>query len=142
MRSVLSVSLLLLLAACGVETTQTPPAAQTVAPEATAEPLAQTTKQPAESILPDAGLLENHTPRAVQTALGEPSLVRRDDTVQVMLFERPSCVLEVIFYEKDPNDHFKVTDINARSVRGMTLDRDKCLAAILGNGVSLDLPSP
>ena len=137
MRSALSLSLLILLSAC-MGGTEEPPQIQTSAIEE-AEP---TIVQPEpEIILPDAQILQGHTPKDIQTALGEPTLVRRDGNVQVMLFERTACVLEVIFYEKSADDYFRATDINARSVRGETFEADNCLAIILGSGVSLDLPS-
>ncbi|MCK0070263.1 MULTISPECIES: hypothetical protein [Kordiimonas] len=137
MRSVLSLSLLILLSAC-MGGTEEPPQVQT---PVVAEP-EPTPVENIEVVLPDAQLIQGHTPRDVQAALGEPSLVRRDGNVQVMLFEQPSCVLEVIFFEKNADDHFRATDINARSLRGETLEADACLASLLGDGVSLDLPSP
>ena len=92
-----------MISACATPTapvTQAPAPAVAAAPvevEAPApEPVAPALAAP-EPIAVDMARIENQTPTEVIGYLGTPSLVRRDDTVQVMIFETNTCVVEVIF---------------------------------------------
>lgn len=127
----------ILLAACGG--TQEPAATQTpaevVAPAEEAAPLVE---QPAPPEPPNPARLTGLNPKEVQALIGEPSLVRRDANVQVMLFENHDCVFEVIFYEPSENEHFEAKETNARTRRGTDIDRTECLVKVLPNGLWLD----
>ncbi|NVJ98942.1 MAG: hypothetical protein HWE25_12370 [Alphaproteobacteria bacterium] len=73
-------------------------------------------------------------PKAVIDLMGEPSLMRRDGTVQVMLFETTSCVFEVVFMEPHADAHFAATHLAARTRTGADTDLQACLASILPDG--------
>ncbi len=132
----LSVTLGLLLAACAAPTEPVPPVA-----EATPPPEVETTQSaqipepdalfptPAEPepIAVDMARLDGQAPTGVVAYLGTPSLVRRDDSVQVMIFEASSCVVEVIFYEPANGDHFRAHRVNARSRTGQDVDTENCI---------------
>lgn len=122
--------LLGLLAACGPET----PAPEVKAPAPVIEPAPQPLAEihPRDPATPDR--LMGQSPRAVQDLMGPPSLVRRDDTVQVMLFENAACVLEVVFFEPDVDAHFEARHIAARTPGGVKVETDECLAAHLPGG--------
>ncbi len=139
MRKLFSFSVIALLAACTGNDAPPPQVATAPIPEETVQ---TPQEEPAPIVLPNTELLIGHTPRTVQSQLGEPNLVRRDGNVQIMLYEASSCVFEVIFYEKNPDEHFRATDINARTAKGYDVDRDECLATVLGTGVTLDLTTP
>lgn len=83
---------------------------------------------------PEPARLEGLNPIEVQALMGEPSLVRRDAHVQVMLFEAQACVFEVIFYEPSPDAHFRVDTLNARDRRGLDTDLQTCLMQVLPDG--------
>lgn len=78
------------------------------------------------------------SPKEVQSLMGAPSLVRRDNSVQVMLYESPGCVFEVFFFEPDLNAHFRAADMNARTRAGVSMDLQTCLAILLPNGYLVD----
>ncbi|TNE67963.1 MAG: hypothetical protein EP335_00395 [Alphaproteobacteria bacterium] len=132
-RSGLFSVLFLGLAACGPtgspapETTVSAPEAPAMAPDGA---VAETT--PPEPLL--AASLTGLNPRQVQEKMGEPTLVRRDGHVQVMLFEKADCVLEVVFYEPATDAWFEARTINARTAKGMAADADTCLARQLPSG--------
>ena len=120
----------ILLAACGPVATP-PPAAQAPAPET----LTSTTVQVVEPVgLPDPARLMGLNPREVQALVGAPTLVRRDDKVQVMLFENGTCVLEIVYFEPDSDSYFEARHISARTSRGADTDTATCLAALLPHG--------
>jgi len=125
----LSVSIFLGLAACAPESAPPP---QATAPAPAQMPAAEAPAPKPEP--PNPERLSGLTPREVQALVGEPSLVRREDTVQVMLFEKPSCVLEVVFYEGHPDDYFRAKSISARTRQGEAVDASTCLAAVLPGG--------
>ncbi|GHF14907.1 hypothetical protein GCM10017044_06290 [Kordiimonas sediminis] len=77
--------------------------------------------------LADPGELQGKTPAQVQTIMGEPDLVRRDGSMQVMLFETNQCVLDVVFYESSVGEHFRASAISARSRDGKDVDAVQCL---------------
>ncbi len=128
----LSLTLGLVVAACAA------PGAETPAPTVVAAPTAQAAVQP-EAVEPDVQpaapeplavdmtRIENQTPMSVVAYLGTPTLVRRDDMVQVMIFETGTCVVEIIFYEPDNGDHFRAHRINARSTSGQDVDTENCV---------------
>lgn len=108
--------------------TETPTPAQQapVQAEAAPTPEAPATIEP-DPIVVDLTRLENQTPTEVIGYLGTPSLVRRDDTVQVMIFETGTCVVEIIFYEPVNGDHFRSRRINTRSPSGQDVDTENCV---------------
>ncbi|MFC3052033.1 hypothetical protein [Kordiimonas pumila] len=119
------------LSACSATTspppaTQQPPAAPVVTPKPTkvAPPVTPQT---------NALSLKGLNPREVQDIAGEPSLVRRDNNVQVMLYETNSCVLEIVFYEPAPEAHFEAKHVNARTRSGESTNADKCFALVLAS---------
>lgn len=89
---------------------------------------------------PDPARLDGLNPAEVQGLLGEPTLVRRDNNVQIMLFENGDCVFEVIFYEPTTEDHFHARAMNARSRSGLDVDLGECLMKVLPDGKWLDQP--
>jgi len=94
-----------------------------------------------EIVLPPAAEPERLTglsPKDVQGLMGEPSLVRRDNSVQVMMFETPNCVFEIIFFEPHEDAHFSATDMYARTRKGTNMDLQTCLTMILPNGYNND----
>ncbi len=127
---------LALLAACGGTTTEpavTQVPAETIEPEIAPTEVEQPAPPP-----PSAERLQGLNPGEVQALIGAPSLVRRDANVQAMLFENSECVFEVIFYEPSEDDHFAVTETNARTLQGTDVDRSECLQKILPNSQWLD----
>ncbi len=128
--NVLSFGLLsVALSACG----PTPePEVQVPAPVAEEAPIAEAPVAKPEP--PKVERLMGLNPREVQALMGEPGLVRRDNDVQVMLFEGPSCVLEVVFYEPDPGEYFQAKYMAARTRTGVETDTDSCLALLLPEG--------
>ena len=119
-----------LLAACGPTT----PAPEVTAPAPVIDPAPQPLAEihPREPANPER--LMGQSPKAVQDLMGAPSLVRRDDTVQVMLFENTACVLEVAFFEPATDAHFEARHIAARTPGGVKVGTDECLAAHLPGG--------
>jgi len=122
-----------MISACATPTapvTQAPAPAVAAAPvevEAPApEPVAPALAAP-EPIAVDMARIENQTPTEVIGYLGTPSLVRRDDTVQVMIFETNTCVVEVIFFEPASGDHFRAHRVNTRSPTGQDVDTENCV---------------
>jgi len=124
-----SLALGFVLAACATPTAETP------APVIVAVPMVQQPVQQEPETLPaaseplvvDMARIENQTPTNVIEYLGTPSLVRRDDTVQVMIFETGTCVVEVIFFEPENGDHFRAHRVNARSTSGQDVDTENCV---------------
>lgn len=122
-----------MLAACG-PTNVEPPQAQAPAPmvEAT-EPNPAEVAQPAPPP-PEPERLQGLNPQQVITLMGEPSLVRRDGAVQVMLFENQTCVFEVVFREPSQHEYFQAHHIAARTLAGEATDTQACLMKVLPSG--------
>jgi len=134
----------LLLAACmGAEAPAPAPAtisepeaeAPAAAPIETAPVVLETPALP----MPEPMRLPGLNPKEVQALMGEPSFVRRDANVQIMLFETHACVFEIIFYEPNPDAHFHADHLNARSPGGADIDLQTCLIEVLPNGQWLDM---
>ncbi len=122
-----------MLAAC-VPTDVEPPQAQAPAPVVEAEqPAALEAAQPAPPP-PEPERLQGLNPQQVITLMGEPSLVRRDGSVQVMLFENETCVFEVVFREPSQHEYFQAHHIAARTLDGHGTDTQACLMKVLPNG--------
>lgn len=132
-QSILALILAVVLTAC-TTTPVTPPAAPEPAPVVEPEPQppvgtgpdASTTLE-AAPIIVDISQIQNATPAEVLSYMGTPSLVRRDENVQVMIFETATCVVEVIFYEPDNGDHFRSEWVTARSRGGQDTDTEPCM---------------
>ncbi len=128
----LPLTLGLLVAACAAPPA---PVTEVPAPVVVAAAPAQETVQPKPEVRPvvpaplavDMTRIENQTPTNVIAYLGTPSLVRRDDTVQVMIFETGTCVVEVIFFEPENGDHFRAHRVNTRSTSGQDVDTENCV---------------
>lgn len=122
----------LLLSACG--STTEPPAPAVSTPPPVAE-VPATTAEPevAEVFKPDLEQIREATPAEVQTYVGAPTLVRRDDTVQVMTFETERCVFQVIFYEPSPGASFRARHISARDRTGQDTAIEPCLSGVMGH---------
>ncbi|MCJ9429789.1 hypothetical protein [Kordiimonas marina] len=127
----LAVSVFLSLAACAPESAPPP---QATAPAPVEMPAAETPAPAPKPEPPNPERLAGLNPKEVQALVGEPTLVRRENTVQVMLFEKPSCVLEVVFYEDHPGDYFRAKNISARTRQGTPVDASACLTDILPGG--------
>lgn len=117
------------LTACG-----TAPAPAPVAPApapAVEETLNASTAPAPEIIEPqplvvDLSNIENATPADVISYMGAPTLVRRDENVQVMIFEAERCVVEVVFYEPDNGEHFRSEWVTARLKSGQEAETIAC----------------
>ena len=131
---------LLLLAACAAPGSIPPPASQPVAVAVAPAPveILPVEEEAAPIKLPEPDRLAGLNPKQVQALVGEPSLVRRDGAVQVMLFESATCVLEIIFYEANPDAHFIASQLNARNRTGTETELQACLVNLLPNGQWLD----
>lgn len=132
MRTVTAIMGASLLAAC--TTAPAPePAQPDPAPEplpvtvpAQSEPVEQAPEPVAAPLIVNLGRLQDQTPADVIDYMGAPTLVRRDENVQVMIFETPRCVVEVVFYEPDNGDHFRAEWLNARLRNGQDTDVEAC----------------
>jgi len=128
-----ALGMLVLVSACGPATTDTP-APEKVAPSPVLEPepvpLAEMHPRPPADPL----RLMGASPGDVQALMGNPALVRRDDMMQVMLFENDGCVLEVVFYEPTLGEYFEARHLAARSRTGDNVDIKACLASLLPGG--------
>lgn len=114
------------LAACSTAPAPTPIAEPAPPPEPVVEtPAIEPAPEP-EPLIVDLGRLQNQTPADVVAYLGAPTLVRRDDNVQIMIFEAERCVVEVIFYEPDNGDYFRAEWLNARLRTGQDTDVETC----------------
>ncbi len=121
----------MMLAACTTQPLMDEPAPAAPVQQASAEPVEAIKPQPVPEPEPqpipvDLSRVENQTPADVLSYLGAPSLVRRDENVQVMIFESPSCVVEVIFFEPENGDHFRAHRVNARTRSGQDTDLEAC----------------
>ncbi|WP_374762999.1 hypothetical protein [Yunchengibacter salinarum] len=122
----------LVLAACGgnlpfgdnAPEKAPPPAEATETAKADIAPTAEVPKAP-RRISPQ--LLHGLTPAEAVGAFGQPDLTRRDDTVQIMLFDHGQCVLELVFYEPEPGAHFRARRLTARDSRGRPYDTGRCI---------------
>lgn len=131
MRSLSLAASALLLSACMGTATQPPQPVATPAPEPETAPVEAETPPPPP---PAPERLDGLTPVEVLALLGEPGLVRRDGKVQVMLFETETCVLELVFVEPTPDQHFQVRHRAARNRQGDDMDQTACLGDILPAG--------
>jgi len=136
---------LLLVAACAAPMQQQPATVQPATEQTPVEPVPAVTapahKPSPPPAAPKPERLSGLNPKQVQALVGEPSLVRRDGTVQIMLFETANCVLEIVFYEANPDAHFIANHLNARNRSGADTDLQACLVNLLPNGQWLDASS-
>ena len=144
MRVFLSSIMFLLLAACAsggtVVPEATPVSTEPVISQVPEEARVETPPVVEEPVrqLPQVAALDGLNPKQVQSMLGEPSFVRRDANVQVMLFETKACVFEIIFFEPALGEHFVAAKINARTRKGAQTDVQQCLGHIVPGGAWLD----
>ncbi len=132
MRPAIAIIFASLLAACTTapapEPTQTAPAPEPVPvtePEQS-QPLEPAPEPEAEPLIVNLERMQDQTPADVIAYMGAPTLVRRDENVQVMIFETPHCVVEVVFYEPENGDHFRAEWLNARLRNGQDTDVEAC----------------
>jgi len=125
----LALALGFVVAACAAPTAETPAPVVVAAPPAPEpiQPEPEVVAAAPEPLVVDMARIENQTPTTVVAYLGTPSLVRRDDIVQVMIFETGTCVVEVIFFEPENGDHFRAHRVNARSTNGQDVDTENCV---------------
>ena len=124
-----------LLAACGPVSTAPEAAPQKkaeAAPALTPEPVPLAEMHPRP--LAEPLRLMGASPHDVQTLMGNPTFVRREDMMQVMLYENDGCVFEVVFYEPTPGEYFEARHLAARTPRGENVDIKACLASHLPGG--------
>lgn len=119
------------LSAC--TTTETPPINSPQTPPAQEAPTAPTEAQIPAPVVPEWTVsdLEKANPADIQAMLGNPTLVRRDGNVQVMLFETNSCVLDITLLETAPGDYYRAHHITARTKDGSALDANTCISQLL-----------
>ncbi|WP_262693330.1 hypothetical protein [Kordiimonas aquimaris] len=126
---------LLLLSACSTPPVTTP-AAEIVEPQ-TPTPISLPQEDPAPEpttpapIIVDFDMINGQTPASVQNYLGQPSLVRRDENVQIMIYETDVCVFQVTFYEPANGDHFRAEHTDARTRKGLATDAENCVQQLL-----------
>jgi len=142
MMRLLKLTPLFMLGACMGAATPEPTTTQS--PEAKASPVMVAVETPTvfeerhTLPAPEPGRLTGLNPKQVQAIMGDPSLVRRDGNVQIMLFETQSCVFEIIFYEPNLDAHFIANHMNARNRSGIDIDLQTCLVNLLPQGQWLD----
>ncbi len=141
-RSVVAVAVFsLLLSACAASSIA--PYGDSVSP-ATPDPALPLPEEPVVADLPsaneadtpivlDPSRLLDRTPSDIQALLGDPSLVRRDDKVQTMLFERAACVFDLTFVAKDVGSGFYLHHLASRDRLGASVDDLDCLMAVLAD---------
>ncbi|WP_262692552.1 hypothetical protein [Kordiimonas aestuarii] len=125
-----AIGCLALTAGCGPTTPAPEKATPTPVLEPEPEPLAEIHPRPPADPL----RLMGASPGDVQALIGNPTLVRRDDMMQVMLFENDGCVLEVVFYEPTRGEYFEARHLAARTRTGDNVNIDACLASHLPGG--------
>lgn len=132
MRRAIAILSASLLAACTTapapEPTQTAPAPEPVPvtePEQS-QPLEPAPEPEADPLIVNLERMQDQTPADVIAYMGAPTLVRRDENVQVMIFETSRCVVEVVFYEPENGDHFRAEWLNARLRNGQDTDVEAC----------------
>lgn len=126
---VLALSSTLAACASGPAPVPTPETAPQQVVEPTPQVVTELPDPPAPEpapIIVDLARVQGQTPADVLSYLGAPTLVRRDENVQVMIFEAERCVVEVIFYEPDNGDHFRADWVNARLRNGQDTDLATC----------------
>jgi len=133
----LTLSFVLLLGACGGGQSPTPAAspAPTIvaAEEAFVTPTKDVTAAPVKQNI-TANFLLGRSPAEVMKMVGAPSLVRRDNLVQHMLFESKACVLDVIYYADDAGAPYLANYVSARGEDGSAYDAKACLEMQLPDG--------
>ena len=128
------------LAACSAETTLkseaiSDPVILAPAPEPTpmieveTEPLIENVHEPAL-----VASLMGLSPSEVINRMGKPNLVRRDGLGQIMLFERETCVFDVVFYADNIEAPYLAEHISARTLSGQKRDSQQCLSEIKPGG--------
>lgn len=76
--------------------------------------------------------LEGRRPANIQALIGPPSLIRRDGPLYTTLYERPGCVLELVYYEAEPGAGFRLDYLTARTRAGRPAVLEMCLLMVLG----------
>ena len=73
-------------------------------------------------------------PKNIQEILGPVSLRRWEGSAQVMHFTNGHCVLDIYFYEREPDNAFEATYIQARTLEGVDVEAGVCLTSLLPGG--------
>lgn len=125
----------LLLAACmGAEEAPPAPAIPPAPAEETPPVVVESVPEPEPAPAPivvDFARIDGQTPADVLAYIGAPTLVRRDENVQVMIFENSVCVFEVVFYEPNDGDYFRARHYGARNKSGQNVDTEACARSLL-----------
>ena len=112
-------------------------------PALLAEQLSEDTKPDIPAYVAEPDHVLGLTPADVQDWLGPPDLVRRDGHVQIMLYKGTDCALDVIFFETNPEDHFRAGDLLARDSDGKAMNAATCLRGLApGRRPQNDMPAP
>jgi hypothetical protein len=105
---------------------EAPPIVQSPAlppPPSASTPRRQGASPPAAAIS-----LQGRDPEAVISALGEPSLRRREGNAEIWLYQAPDCRLDLIFYSEDAR--LVLAHAAARAHGARRLTESACIAAI------------
>jgi|GEM_PF-1301060 len=133
-----TLSFAVFLTACGGNQSPEP---MEVAPAPTPVAMEEVVETSLEEIAPAPmkldvapNFLMGKTPAEVMKMVGTPTLVRRDNLVQHMLFETAACVLDVVYYADDAGAPYLAGYISARSKDSSAYDTKACLALQLPDG--------
>lgn len=132
-----TLSLLVFLTACGGN--QEPEVISAPAPAPTATDLVIEAPLEADAagvvrLDVTSDFLLGKAPAQVMKMVGAPSLVRRDNLMQHMLFEADACVLDVVYYAADAGAPYVASFVSARDKGSSAYDASACLAAQLPEG--------
>lgn len=76
--------------------------------------------------------IKGRTPSEVRTALGAPTLTRREPPAEVWQYSGQSCVLDVVFYppKGQTTGELKADWVGSRSLDGSASDPASCLKQV------------
>lgn len=131
--SALTLVLTLALSACAPpvvepELTVALPPVPVVEPEPSPEP------DPIPDPVLEPDRLLGLSPADIRDIFGPASLVRREDTAQVIQFAGAACVFDIYFYEAAAGQAFRASYLTARDLSGESVAATDCLKSLLPGG--------
>lgn len=133
----LTLVLTLALSACAPpvvepELTVALPPVPVVEPEPSPEP--DPIPDPIPEVMPEPDRLLGLSPADIRDIFGPASLVRREDTAQVIQFAGAACVFDIYFYEAAAGQAFRASYLTARDLSGESVAATDCLKSLLPGG--------